>query len=720
LDSSFSKVKDDFPGLRPPPREPTHISGLGTVPGAATQQNASAVPAPQGLLVSIAATHAGIITRNNGFYLPDRMRKGATTFTKDFNKPVLLHHEDHKDPVGRIHEASYRDTSGSIVDKYKGLEVKNKAGKVIGTISDALIRDFNSGTMPFAQQIDVTRSLFRDSLLEDEGYEGLGHIQLVANITDLDAVQKLLDGRYLTGSVGATTDSAVCSICRVDWTDSGMCEHKPGAVYDGAKCFVIAGNLVYDEYSFVNVPADRHSRVLQLHYNGIQDSVACVDTQKSRIYEVNLEFPQYMEDNKMTATGQVQITDSAATSGTTVEVTNAVDTQTLVTDGTVGLADNAPADPLQVAVETVQDSVPAPVITFDSLVEKLLSADGVLTDEEHETLYGLMWNEVVDCAKSGVLIMDQKGLEDAKLSTEKRKSLPKSSFCGPDKSFPVPDCAHVTAARRLIGRYKGPGDKSAILSCVARKAKAMGCESKDEVQDSTQLTGVLRLLADMSQDVVSDYTQQVASLTDADKTTLVKVLKSLAGVVDKTALLTSLTEAGYIKGEKDLLDEIARNEETIGSLRERVKAMQDEYNSLFEDLQTVQDSVVKEKTEKRKVKEAHLGLLTALKDTKVESHDFTSLSDAVLDQEVTRLAQAVDVQKITDKLGDGMARQPTEVVANPIAITDATQDRTVADLAKIEEHYMYLRFTRGEAVAEAYLSAAMRRAGKLPQNATKS
>ena len=45
-------------------------------------------------------------------------------------------------------------------------------------------------------------------------------------------------------------------------------------------------------------------------------------------------------------------------------------------------------------------------------------------------------------------------LGDAALTTEQRKNLPDSAFCGPERSFPVPDCAHVTAARRLIGRAK--------------------------------------------------------------------------------------------------------------------------------------------------------------------------------------------------------------------------------------------------------------------------
>ena len=76
--------------------------------------------------------------------------------------------------------------------------------------------------------------------------------------------------------------------------------------------------------------------------------------------------------------------------------------------------------------------------------------------------------------------------EDAKLSTEQRNKLKGSTFCGPGRSFPVPDCAHVTAARRLIGRANvGESTKSKILACVSRKAKALGCgDSSDDLKDA--------------------------------------------------------------------------------------------------------------------------------------------------------------------------------------------------------------------------------------------
>lgn len=68
----------------------------------------------------------------------------------------------------------------------------------------------------------------------------------------------------------------------------------------------------------------------------------------------------------------------------------------------------------------------------------------------------------------------------SRLSTKERRDLKASTFCGPKRSFPVPDCEHVTAAKRLIGRYKGEGNKDEILACVSRKAEKMSCKNKSE------------------------------------------------------------------------------------------------------------------------------------------------------------------------------------------------------------------------------------------------
>ena len=67
--------------------------------------------------------------------------------------------------------------------------------------------------------------------------------------------------------------------------------------------------------------------------------------------------------------------------------------------------------------------------------------------------------------------------EDAKkLTTKQRKNLKKSAFCGPGRSFPVNDCAHYTAALRLLNKSKfSSSTKAKIRSCINAKGKKMGC-----------------------------------------------------------------------------------------------------------------------------------------------------------------------------------------------------------------------------------------------------
>ncbi len=61
-------------------------------------------------------------------------------------------------------------------------------------------------------------------------------------------------------------------------------------------------------------------------------------------------------------------------------------------------------------------------------------------------------------------------MKSYKLTAAQRHKLSKSAFCGPNRSFPVPDHAHAVAARRLIGRaHVSASVKKQILACVARK-----------------------------------------------------------------------------------------------------------------------------------------------------------------------------------------------------------------------------------------------------------
>ena len=86
----------------------------------------------------------------------------------------------------------------------------------------------------------------------------------------------------------------------------------------------------------------------------------------------------------------------------------------------------------------------------------------------------------------------QEALENAaKLSTKKRKKLPDSAFSAPNRSFPVNDCAHYTAALRLLNRSKlSDASKKKVRACINRKGKSLGCDGakKDKADYHTYFT----------------------------------------------------------------------------------------------------------------------------------------------------------------------------------------------------------------------------------------
>ena len=70
-----------------------------------------------------------------------------------------------------------------------------------------------------------------------------------------------------------------------------------------------------------------------------------------------------------------------------------------------------------------------------------------------------------------------KAIEVAKpLTTKQRKALKSSVYCGPKRSFPIPDCKHVGTAKAFLGRSKfSASTKKKIAACINRKAKQLGC-----------------------------------------------------------------------------------------------------------------------------------------------------------------------------------------------------------------------------------------------------
>lgn len=205
----------------------------------------------RGLKAVINASHAGIVTRNNTLYLPSEMRKAVEYLNKGYQKPFLVHHDKHKDPIGRIISATYVDTS-------------HAASQFVRDFN--LIRSFQDASEP-KRHLPAVEVLRKSGVLSDPNWEGLGYLQVEVHIPDPDAAQKFLDGRYQTVSVGLTAGTAICSLpdCYRNWADeAGPCDHVPGKTYEGERMCLIVGDFRYDEISAVNTPADPFASVIQI------------------------------------------------------------------------------------------------------------------------------------------------------------------------------------------------------------------------------------------------------------------------------------------------------------------------------------------------------------------------------------------------------------------------------------------------------------------------
>jgi hypothetical protein len=155
---------------------------------------------PKKLLVKMEATHVGL-NKNFRYYTEQGLKAGLKSWTLPYNKPVLTNHDEYNGtPIGRIVDAKY--------------ETKTLSGKP-GLVFTCMI-------------------------------------------TDQDAIEKILDGRYQTVSIGCMTDKVTCSICGADRTKE-WCEHWPGETYDDQVCHFIIGKTDGIEVSYVNVPADENA-----------------------------------------------------------------------------------------------------------------------------------------------------------------------------------------------------------------------------------------------------------------------------------------------------------------------------------------------------------------------------------------------------------------------------------------------------------------------------
>lgn len=191
----------------------------------------------QGLQVRLNATHSARLTGHYHYYQPNKVKDAVDSFVKPFGKPFLAHHATSSDAIGRVVKATYVATPHLDISK----------SIITSAYSDTKSKKNHS----HLKYVDKLKPF-----LFDKTFEGLGYISLLTNVTDEEAVKKVLDGRYLTVSIGYDTNHLHCSVCLQDWIDDGACEHEKGQTYDGEVMFFIFGDMAYGEVSYVNEPAD--------------------------------------------------------------------------------------------------------------------------------------------------------------------------------------------------------------------------------------------------------------------------------------------------------------------------------------------------------------------------------------------------------------------------------------------------------------------------------
>jgi hypothetical protein len=491
------------------------------------------------LLVKIAATHSALRTGNKGFYLPERMRDGARSFLVPYKKPVLTHHDDFKDPIGRVQSARYVD----LTHLYPQNDVWMQK-LAVGGLKD--------------KDLQKAVQYFLKNWQKQEDYQGLGYIELVAEITDPDAIQKVLDNRYLTVSTAHSSDAAFCGICMQNWVADGWCEHEPGNVYDGDECVLIPGQHFYSEVSYVNKPADREAKNVSivegtpLHMATDSDfeprnvdvrlfckGPACIFDMASEA-EISLkdaEGPlEEVIDSMSEKTREQEVLDLIKV---TLEDTSKDLPEELVKDEeTLKLAhslldvdccDEKEAENFDAKVELSQKlrdkATEIEVELEDNGVELQVKADAEAAaqaadaddtdpddkdggdtkdadqdDDETQDADGQDGDtDEGDTEDGDQELLDLKDILNLEKSYEKMKEhlsednhlneetlglLKASDFAHPKtKSFPMHDCEHIDAALKVLEGYNSPGIKDAIVEALDRRKASMKCQEEPEEKE---------------------------------------------------------------------------------------------------------------------------------------------------------------------------------------------------------------------------------------------
>ena len=458
------------------------------------------------LEVSGPATFSDKLT-NGRIYPKKEVLKGANTWLEPYNRPVLKHHASGLNPFAPADDPVGRVTG------YKFVSFNDFQGK--DCFIDGVIKPHPTGS---------------------------GALHLTAEITDKDTIEKILDKRLLTTSVGFGVGGMKCSICDHEWILNGPCEHKPGQIYGitlntsdkkskkvNKLAYLEVSDIKYFEWSFVNVPAAEGASITSVKQ--INDALEGVDNTIPRLSSEHLLFDSLTIGNNSFSILEPSMKEVIEISSTGKEDKNVECKACSIGDGSCSTdsdSEEDEEDALYSDEEVAYANVLKSLVDTDLLDYDLLEKEDGLTKEDVEKIINI--------------------LEDAKLTTRQRKSLKKSQFCHPSaRAFPAHDCPHVRAGFRLLNRAKvSESTKAKIRACLNRKNKALGCgvnskmsQKKDELQNQEQ-----EVLQDKVEEKVLDSEKETDSLAEVEalKTKVSELEKALNDANDKIKALVEQNE----------------------------------------------------------------------------------------------------------------------------------------------------------------------------------
>lgn len=470
------------------------------------------------LEVTLDATHGGYVNKNYAFYKSDGQQKSFKSFFTPFPKPVLTEHDDGKDPIGRVSDAEYIP----IVDTETG-RPKSK-------------------------------------------------IRLKTLVLDPQAIQKVLDGRYMTVSIsGRPKTSPICSICEEKAGMFGCKEgHLRGQTYDGKVCHLIFDEIEYSEVSFVNKPADQSgehaaavvgvrvvdapsldAEALKQYNEAVQKlkgQPVTADSEKSKslvtcgsckkIFDYS-KVPEIIIDAIRCPHCQRVLDQSGKVLDNKDVEDKGLDNYLAEAASEGGHSHRAYVDPATGNGYTDYilghgHNVVTKVVQPSRLLVEGAPAELTHTHKIGKKIAPLDSEDNGECDCEGVVFSDQEraefkaiadaneDTEDATLTAAKRKGMKSATFCGPDRSYPVNDCSHGANAKARATQQVKAGKLSAsaaakVKACANRKMKSMGCGGSDAL---TTGSDIVDALIELVNDLKASYEADLESVKKTGKDAL--------------------------------------------------------------------------------------------------------------------------------------------------------------------------------------------------------